>query len=447
MFWPQNPGVIGSRSIRTRTPYLAALMLAWVLAAPSARAQHAADVTHQSLEDFLRGAERRSTSLAEIRALREQTRSQVDEARGRLLPSFTATAGYTRNQNEVVVTIPRDGMTAQAPIQPSDQLDARFALTVPVLDLGSWWTFLRVEQTADASTARAEAVQQDVYVAVATAYVQVGATRALIGAAQRTLDASEANRLSITARRDAGVGTDLDVARATADVERAKQSLADAELQTALAERNLLVLTGIAPGTLSVIDDDLHEERALDEFVANVEQNPSVRAASSDLRAAGRAREAAWMAFAPVLGLTANQRVTNANGFSPSAQWTVGLSASWVLDFVRPSATETQRHAEEVSAARVEQTRDNVTTAIYESWHRVRASIARARAATAAEESSRVAANAARARLDAGAGTQLDVSQTERDLFSAEVSRISAYGDLRVARIALRLRSGLGLPQ
>jgi outer membrane protein TolC len=73
----------------------------------------------------------------------------------------------------------------------------------------------------------------------------------------------------------------------------------------------------------------------------------------------------------------------------------------------------------------------------------VRSLLARARAARAAQAASERAATVARVRFEAGTGTQLEVSQSERDLFQAEVARIQADADLRVARLALRLRSGL----
>ena len=100
----------------------------------------------------------------------------------------------------------------------------------------------------------------------------------------------------------------------------------------------------------------------------------------------------------------------------------------------------------EIAHVRADRARRNSETAIIESWHRVRSSIARARASRAAEVASERAAEVARARYEAGTGTQLEVSQSERDLFAAQVARIQAHADLRVARLALRLRSGRGRP-
>ena len=85
----------------------------------------------------LRDADQRLQSQA-ARAALAQARSQADEARARLLPSFTATGAYTRNEIEVVFrsTAP-DGTMLQRTITPYDQLDARFVLTVPIVDASS----------------------------------------------------------------------------------------------------------------------------------------------------------------------------------------------------------------------------------------------------------------------------------------------------------------------
>jgi outer membrane protein TolC len=69
----------------------------------------------------------------------------------------------------------------------------------------------------------------------------------------------------------------------------------------------------------------------------------------------------------------------------------------------------------------------------------------RAAAAEAALAASARAELDARARFEAGAGTQIEAILSERDRFSAEVGRIQALAELRVARAALRTRAGLPL--
>ena len=427
------------QSLNKRPPPTHALLLALVLLAP------APAIAQQPLEAFLDSADTHGLDVREAIALREQARSQVDEARARLLPDFTATLGYTRNELEVLVRIPRDaGEFQTATITPYDQIEGRFALSIPIVDVGAWSTFSASEVTADAATERAEASRTELHVAVVTAYYQLVATRALRDAAVRTLAAAEENLAVVEARVLAGLASELDRQRAISDVERQRQAQAEADFQEAVARRSLETLTGLPPSDAQgpSLDDDLRPEPALDSFLAGGPELADVRAARRDVRAAELAHDAAWQAMLPTLRGTATERGTNAAGFGPNFQWSLGLTLTWQIDFGRPAAMETREHALEVARVREERVEQQAETRIYEAWHRVRSLLARAAAARASEAASERAVEVAHARYEAGTGTQLELSQAERDLFSARVARIQADGDLRVARLVLHLRAG-----
>ncbi len=92
----------------------------------------------QPLEVFLAAADEHALDLREAELARDQARSQVDEARARWLPSFSATGGYTRNEVAVEVDFPTGATTSrQATITPLDQLDLTLQLNVPVIDVAS----------------------------------------------------------------------------------------------------------------------------------------------------------------------------------------------------------------------------------------------------------------------------------------------------------------------
>jgi outer membrane protein TolC len=408
------------------------------------------EVHAQSLEEYLRAArDGGGLELAEARATRGELEARVDEARARLLPSIQVSASYTRNQFEAVAEFPtfEGGVptgTQQAVITPFDQLEARFALVVPIIDASAWSGFLGAEQTAAAASERERAIGVDTEASVITAYYSLVASRAVRDAAERTLATSEENVGVVSSRVDAGLGSELDRQRAIADVERARQSVAEAELAEAIAARNLYVTTGLAADISdAALDDELAPEDPLEQYTGTAEQQPGVRAAELDVRAARHALDAAWLTLVPTVSATASERLTNATGFNAqSSAWAVGVSATWILDLGRPAAISARDRQLEAALLRRERAERTAQTAIIEAWHRVRSSIARARASRAALEASTRAAEVARARFSAGTGTQLEVSQSERDLFAAEVARIQADADLRVARHALRLRSG-----
>lgn len=404
----------------------------WLLAAAPARAQ-------QPLEEFLAAGRVRALDLREAELNREIARSQIDEARARWLPSFTATGGYTRNEVSVVVTIPGG---SQATITPLDQADLTLQVNVPLIDVGAWLSFASAEAGADAGERRVRAARSETDLAVATAYQQVVSTRALREAARRGRAAADAALVRARARVESQLASDLEVARAEAELARTEQQIADAELQVALAERALEALTGLVVGAerASVPPDDLVEPVALTRS-GELDTLAEVGAADEDVRAARLARDASLAALAPTVSAFARERITNAAGFGPGAIWAIGIQASLTLDFARPAQVGTRERQLELAALRRERSLENARTRALEARARLVGSIARTRAARAQEHAAQRARDVAVARHESELATQLDVLTAERELVSAEGARIQAEGDLVVARLAYRVRT------
>ena len=401
----------------------------------------------QPLAAFLEAAEDGNLDLRAARAALAQSRSQVDEARARLLPSASATGTYTRNELEVIIQLPNPsgGEPRQAVISPYDQLEGRFTIAVPILDLSAWAGFFSAEASADAVSGRTDNAERETRGAVVVLWHQLVGSRMVASAAERSLSVAEQSRANAAARVEVGAAPQLELDRAEAEVQRARQSLAEAQLGATLAARNLQNASGLAPSDRLVqLDDDLAPEPALERYLADLEQHPLVRAARSDALAAERGEHAAWLSLAPTISGHLTERVTNAAGFGPSNQWAAGVTATWQLDFGRPAAIGTRGAAAERARIGLEQAQQQVETQIFEAWQRVSTARARAEAAQAALTATQRAAQDAQARFETGAATQLDVIQTERDLFTAEVGTIQAIADLRVARALLRIRSGVG---
>jgi outer membrane protein TolC len=400
----------------------------------------------QSLDALLAAARDHAIDVREAEALREQARSAVDEARARLLPSFTASGAYTRNEFEVIVSIPRGGGLdpIQATITPYDQLTGTFALDVPIVDLSAWETFFSAEASAEAAGERAEGAALEAQIATATAYYQLVAAAAVRTSAERSAETAADNLAFVASRALGGLTSELDQARAEADLARARQVVAEAELQVTLARRNLFVLTGVeAEVDAAAIAPGADDEGALDAWTDRAAEVPAVRAARRDREAAERGRDAAWMGLVPVLSGRASERLTNAAGFGPEAQWALAFTLSWTLDFGRPAAIATRDHAASAAALREERARTLAETQILEAYRRIASLRARAEAAEAGLRASERGAQVAHARYEAGTGTALDVSQAERDRLAADVARIQAEAELALQRAILRLRADL----
>src|SRR5205085_1597148 len=135
----------------------------------------------------------------------------------------------------------------------------------------------------------------------------------------------------------------------------------------------------------------------------------------------------------PTLSFSGSERVTNATGFllGNNAAYTLTLVAAWRLDVPTFATMRAARLQAEVARLREERTRLMAHDQIHEDWQRVRAGIAKGRAARAQSDAATLAARYATERYQNGAGTQLEVVQAQRDAYGAEVARIQADADLR----------------
>jgi outer membrane protein TolC len=321
-----------------------------------------------------------------------------------------------------------------------------FQLDVPILDLANYHRYKSAQALAESASAQREATSIDVSRSVARAYYQYLGAAALVRSAEESIGAADANQKNVEVRRSAGVATDLDLERASANVARARQDLADAELGVALAGRSLETLSGLTPeasdGTIR--EDDLHVEAPLQFWLDLAAKSPATRVAGRQREAAEQSREAARSSLLPTLSATGQERLSNATGFAGrTANYSIQLILAWRLDYGLLKTDEAQQASLEAQRVRVERTERALADATFEAYQRVRAGIAKSSAARAQASASARAAALAQDRYNVGAATQLDVTQAQRDAFLAAASRIQADSDLAYARAALRLAAGI----
>jgi outer membrane protein len=401
----------------------------------------------QPLSEFRAGARTKNLDVRESAQVTAQRDAEATQASYKLLPSLVATAGYTRNQYESVVTTPiGNGETHTATITPKNQLDGLVTVSIPIIDVASWRRVGASEAIADAQVARGTATQLDVESNVTRAYYQVVADEALLAAAQRTVAASEESLGVVRQRHEAGMASELDLRRSAAEVDQRKQSVAEADYQLAVARRSLATLSGIAPTPDTtggaVPADDLHEESSLVSWESSAGELPHVQAARLDVRAAEKNAGVTAAALLPTIAASGTERLTNAAGFGQSPSWSAGVLLTWRLDASTVPAIRAQDAAAAAARVREEKQTALVRDQIHDAWQRVRAQIAKSRAARAQLDASRVAERLAGERYRAGTATLLDVIIAERDAFSAEIAQIQADSDLAYARAALHTAAG-----
>jgi outer membrane protein len=402
------------------------------------------------LDHFLAGARRASLATCEAALVAVERNDEALVALGRVLPTFSFSGMYKHNQYEVDLTIPPNALPStwdipSGVIQAHNQWEGIFEVDVPVIDVAGWVQAHAARQAARAARAGARATMIDVEKQVARSYYQLVGAAALRQSAERSLEAAQATSELARQRQQAGSGTPIDVARADAEVERARQSVANAELLAALARRALRTLSGSeAVGDAPPLIDDLHDEAPLSEWEALANDGvPAIAAAAEARRAANTSALAAGFMLMPTLSFSAYERLTNAGAFAGSnTLYIVMFNLNWRLDLAGVALFKQQRDATELARVREERARATVRDQLHEAWQKVRADIVKDRAARAQANATSLAAQYSAECYRRGGCAQLDVVLAQRDAYAAEVARIQADADLSFGRALLRLEGG-----
>jgi len=396
----------------------------------------------QPISTFLARADEHNPDNLEARATIAQRDAEAQAALARLLPSFSARGTYTRNQYEVAFPS-ADGKLLT--IQPANQLDAVVQLEVPVFDPAGYARYGAQRAQVDAARASRAVTRLDVQRQILNVYYQLAGAEALVASARGSVEAAQKNADMVRERRAAGVASDLDAQRAAANIERARQDLADAELTEGLARRNLETLTSLAPlPSEAALADDLHEEAPLSTWLSTPGSSlPRGLVAAAQTRAAERTRDASRLALLPTVTASAQERFSNAASFGGQhAFYTLSASVSWRFDFSLVSTMRAQDAAVVAARAREEKTARASEDGVHEAWLRVHVGIAKSRAARAQATAAAQAARLAESRYAGGAATQLDVIEAQRDAFGADAARVMADASLVASRVMLRLSAG-----
>lgn len=404
----------------------------------------------QDLTALLKQGRTHAVSARVSQAQLESTATSERVERAGLWPTLTVKGGYTFNQVESGFTqgIGNTGETREIVITPQNQVEGSVRVTVPVLDLGRWRRIDVLRERVGSERTSALAAQLTTDEAVVQAYHD-GLVALYVTKSAETRAATAADRLALALKRlEAGVAADLDVARARAEVERAKGVIAEGQLGVARARRKLLTLTGA-----SVTFDDQSAPFASDgpfdgaAATARLEGLPRVKRAREDEAIARKQADDALMALVPRVDVFAEERFTNGAGFGEAASFLAGIQATVTLD-MKPFRDQDERAASaELAARRAEEALEVAEDALRDLVDQITSLRIQLEAATAELGAATVAADVAQRRFRDGGGTQLDAITADRERFDAEVAVAKARCSLGLAEALVRLAAGLDLAE
>jgi outer membrane protein TolC len=402
----------------------------------------------QPLEAFVHSAMLDNVDVREAQTNLRQQNAQKNIALGHVLPQVNAKGSYTRNQYQVQFPFdPGDGVAPiLLTIQPGNQWDGTLTVKVPLVDLSNFAQLSAAAESRKAVANQGAQMQLSVSSQVAQRYYQLVADMALVDASQKALDVAQASLHLTQDLMSAGRSAALDVNRAKAEVERQVQQLTAAKLQVQVDGRALASLCRQEPELSQTVQlqDDLRPEPPLSDFMAEDMRLPGLAASIGMRRVRERQAIASRFSFVPALSAQFNERFTNVTGFSGghTRYFTAVATLNWDFDWTAFANVANADATAQLARIDEMRTRLRVHDSIFVGWQTVDSNIARSRSAREQEKVSAEAAVLAKDRYAAGAATQLDLLQAQRDAFSAEASRIQADADLLNARIQLRLYAG-----
>ena len=396
----------------------------------------------QPLETFLDAALAKNPDALLAKATLRQREAEVSVEMSKLLPSFTGRGVYTRNQYAAEFSMPDVGTIT---ITPKDQLDAFLTLDVPIIDLSQFARYDAQKTQREVAKADLAVTERQLKEQVIRAYFTLAAVPALQESAQRSLESAQANLQVVKDRVDAGTAPDVDLAQAQANLARAEQDVADVELSRVLAMRQLETLSRIPPQPPKGFPhDDLRTEAPLKQWLSRGMENlPELRVAELQVELAEDSERAAAYAYLPTLSAQGQERITNVTGFTgQNTSYTLSATLSMRFDLSLPAQQRVASAAADQSRAIAMRTQRTAEDTIVEAWQRVKANIAKGRAARAQLKAADRAASLTNERYTVGAATQLDVINAQREAFDADVARIRSDLDLLQSRSVLRLAAG-----
>lgn len=376
------------------------------------------------VEDSLRANHDLRIGLARL----DQARALARQSRFDLLPALTAEAGASEarasaDQAPGAARDQRDGDSHDAGVRAAWELDffGRVRRGVQAVRAGS-----------DAAAADLATLQVAVTAEVAQAYFELRGRQAQLAVARGNAENQQGSLELVTARLDAGRGTEFDTVRARALLESTRSRIPALESEVAITMHRIAVMTGRTPEALvAELETPLALPVLLDPIAAGapgelLRRRPDVAAAESRLEAATARIGVATADLFPrftLSGLIGSQSADAGDLFERDSETrVVALGVDWsFLDVgrVRARIAAAEAGAEE-NLARYEQT---VLRALEETENAlVRYRHARAELGhlqSAAEAGAR-GAELARLRFEGGLVDFLQVVDAERARLDAE---------------------------
>ncbi len=384
-------------------------------------------------------------------AIEEITRAEaaVEQVRSSSFPKITGNATYTRLDGE------RRATSASPPapgtlLQADGQTNANLNLTMPLLSTQSWLQWSHAKDNLDISKVSADEIKRQLAVSVARTCLALVTQHRVIEVSERARETSTTHHDFARSRLDTGYGNRVDEVRAAQEVANSTARVESAYAGLATLQEALGVLLGADHAFDIQGAVGLPETNGIAEAVSGArELRPDIRVLRLKAEAARRVSRDSWSDYMPTL--TGSFQPFFQNPHAPQLPNTVpktGWQAQFSLGV--PIYDGGARYGNRRDRVSLEvEAQANLENGLRQAEASVRGSyegVQRARSAlAAAKNSAELAAQAlslTTLAYKAGATTNLEVIDAERQARDAETAVATAENAERQAVLDLLVASG-----
>jgi outer membrane protein len=393
----------------------------------------ATDARAETIAGALAKAYTTNPQLKADQARQRATDERVPQAKSGWRPTVDARAGVSRNW---------DGFTAKGdPTRRTDFTRRDFTITLsqPIFDGFRTENSVReAEAVVAAGNQNLLAVEQEVLLNAATAYMDVLRDREIVNYRRRSLKFFEEEVRASRARFNVGEITRTDVAQARARASEAQGNLAVAVGNLEASVANYIRVVGEAPGKLKYPGLSPRVPKTLRQAIDIAsDANPQILAAAFNEEAAIAGIGVRKADLLPQLGFQAEYSVAAepSSSLLDSESGSVGGVLSIPL-YDGGSTYSRIREAKQTASQRrleVLDARRQVREAVVRTWHLLKAATATIKAAEDAVAAQRIALEGVREEARVGTRTTLDVLNSANELVFAAIALANAKRDRIVA--------------
>ena len=362
----------------------------------------------------------------------------MEQVRANSLPTLIGTANYTR--------LDHDRVSNGIVFVPGGSLNMAVTLNAPLLYPRGWLTWSEAGDLVDVARANEKDVRRTIAVSTAQAYLAILTQRRLLETARTARDNSKAHYEFTRAQRIGGIGNRLDEVRAAQEFTTDEVNVQTQSVALVRAREALGVFVATSGPVDAASEDTPTRMPTFNDAMNGAEKvRPDVRARNEATRAAERTVHDAWADYMPYLNLIAfpfyQEPPTTTlphTGWEAELVLTVPFYDGGLRYGQQHQRTALAEEARLTAEATLRQARSDVRVAFEEIQ---RADIALDQATQSAAFARR-ALELANIAYRAGATTNLEVIDAERQARDADSQSALAEDAARQARLDLLAASG-----